>query len=170
MISSELKPACCAAYSNRRLEAFSSEGLMFFGFDMPILLTWSLYYCITMPTNRFASKDFVRLRRPSGRVKLFPLTVKAKNRTNRPRIRSWEADPDVAKLLDLAVSTTGASLKEIVNESLRVHGPAIIKRLLEEREGPRRELESLLAAHMQQEAAEPAKAKRPPAKPTDTRK
>lgn len=96
--------------------------------------------------------------------------MKPKTRTNRPRIRSWEADPDVAKLLDLAVSTTGASLKGIVNEALRVHGPAIIKRLLEEREGPRRELESILAAHTQQGAAEPGNRKRSPAKPTDTRK
>jgi hypothetical protein len=95
--------------------------------------------------------------------------VKPKTRTNRPRIRSWEADPDVAKLLDLAVSTTGASLKGIVNEALRVHGPAIIKRLLEEREEPRRELESILAAHTQG-AVEPGKGKRPPAKPTDARK
>ena len=104
------------------------------------------------------------------RINLAFRLVKPKTRTNRPRIRSWEADPDVAKLLDLAVSTTGASLKGIVNEALRVHGPAIIKRLIEEREGPRRELESLLAAHMQQGAAEPAKGKRPPAKPTDARK
>jgi hypothetical protein len=96
--------------------------------------------------------------------------VKAKYRTNRPRIRSWEADPDVAKLLDLAVSTTGASLKEIVNEALRVHGPAIIKRLLDEREGPRRELESILAAHTQPGAAGSGNGKHPPAKPTDARK
>lgn len=123
-----------------------------------------------MPINRIASKDFVRLRRPSGRGNLLVLTVKAKYRTNRPRIRSWEADPDVAKLLDLAVSTTGASLKEIVNEALRVYGPSIIKRLLEEREGPRRELEAILAAHTQHGAAEPANGKRSPAKPTDTRK
>lgn len=74
--------------------------------------------------------------------------MKLKNRSNRPRIRSWEADPDVAKLLDLAVMTTGASLKSIVNEALRVHGPAIIRRLLTEREAPRKELESLLAEQL----------------------
>jgi hypothetical protein len=95
--------------------------------------------------------------------------VKPITRTNRPRIRSWEADPDVAKLLDLAVTTTGASLKEIVNEALRVHGPAIIKRLLAEREAPRRELELLLAAHSHG-ANDPAKSKRPTPKPTETKR
>ena len=84
--------------------------------------------------------------------------MKQKNRTNRPRIRSWEADPDVAKLLDLAVMTTGASLKSIVNEALRVHGPAIIRRLLTEREAPRKELESILAEHLA-DAHAPAKSK-----------
>jgi len=73
--------------------------------------------------------------------------VKLKIRSNRPRIRSWEADPDVAKLLDLAVLTTGASIKSIVSEAIRTHGPAIIRRLLAEREGPRRELEAILAAN-----------------------
>jgi hypothetical protein len=68
-------------------------------------------------------------------------------RPNRPRIRSWEADPDVMQLLDLAVATTGASLKEIVNEALRIHGPAIVRRLLAAREVSRKQLEELLAKH-----------------------
>ena len=71
-------------------------------------------------------------------------------------------------MLDLAVTTTGASLKEIVNEALRVHGPSIIKRLLAEREAPRRELELLLAAHPHG-AHDPAKYKRPTHKPTETK-
>ena len=48
-------------------------------------------------------------------------------------MRSWEADEDVAKLLDLALASTSASLKDIVNEALRTHGPRIVRRLLEER-------------------------------------
>jgi hypothetical protein len=92
--------------------------------------------------------------------------VKAKNRSNRPRIRSWEADPDVAKLLDLAVMTTGASLKSIVNEALRVHGPAIIRRLLTEREAPRRELETILDEQLA-DAEASGKSKRVLAKPSE---
>lgn len=75
-----------------------------------------------------------------------------KTRTNRPRIRSWEADPDVMQMLDLTVATTGASLKEIVNEALRAHGPAIIRRLLAEREVSRKQLEGLLAGYATGEA------------------
>ncbi len=92
--------------------------------------------------------------------------MKAKNRSNRPRIRSWEADPDVAKLLDLAVMTTGASLKSIVNEALRVHGPAIIRRLLTEREAPRRELETILDEQLA-DAEASGKSKRVLAKPSE---
>ncbi len=92
--------------------------------------------------------------------------MKPKNRSNRPRIRSWEADPDVAKLLDLAVMTTGTSLKSIVNEALRVHGPAIIRRLLTEREVPRRELETLLAEQLANADA-PAKSKSLTTKPAE---
>ncbi|MCX6885466.1 MAG: hypothetical protein WCR20_05165 [Verrucomicrobiota bacterium] len=65
----------------------------------------------------------------------------------RPRMRSWEADEDVARLMDLCLSTTGASLKEIVNEALRVQGPVIVRRLLLEREGAKKELETLLATN-----------------------
>ena len=95
--------------------------------------------------------------------------MKPKIRSNRPRIRSWEADPDVAKLLDLAVLTTGASLKSIVNEAIRIHGPDIIRRLLVEREAPSRELEALLAAHAH-EANHLAKAKHSTSKTVDQKK
>jgi len=94
--------------------------------------------------------------------------VKLKTRSNRPRIRSWEADPDVAKLLDLAVMTTGASLKSIVNEALRVHGPAIIRRLLTDREAPRKELEKILGEQLA-DTDKPAENQRAPAKTVEIR-
>lgn len=84
--------------------------------------------------------------------------MKLKTRSNRPRIRSWEADPDVAQLLDLTVATTGASLKRIVNEAIRTHAPAIIHRLAAERKCPRRELKVLLTNHFH-EASRTAKSK-----------
>jgi hypothetical protein len=59
-------------------------------------------------------------------------------------MRSWEADEQVAELLDLAVRTTGASLREIVNEAIREHAPGIILRLLEERGVAEAKLRSLL--------------------------
>lgn len=65
-------------------------------------------------------------------------------KTRRPRMRSWEADEEVAELLDLAVQTTGASLKDIVNEAIREHAPGIILRLLDERGEAERKLRALL--------------------------
>jgi len=65
-------------------------------------------------------------------------------KVRRPRMRSWEADEDVARLLDLAVRTTGASIREIVNESVRVHAPGLIRRLLSERNQAERELVDFL--------------------------
>ncbi|MEY3277287.1 MAG: hypothetical protein RL153_2555 [Verrucomicrobiota bacterium] len=63
-----------------------------------------------------------------------PVVTMTKGRnSSRPRMRSWEADEQVAELLDLAVRTTGASLRDIVNEALREHAPSIIRRLLQER-------------------------------------
>ena len=60
-------------------------------------------------------------------------------------MRSWEADEDVAKLLDLALASTSASLKDIVNEALRTHGPRIVRRLLEERTSAEEALQAYLA-------------------------
>lgn len=74
----------------------------------------------------------------------------------RPRMRSWEADEEVARLLDLAVRTTGASLRDIVNEALRVHAPVIIRRLLEERDAAERELVALLEHRESAPARTPA--------------
>lgn len=65
-------------------------------------------------------------------------------KSKRPRMRSWEADEQVAELLDLAVRTTGASLRDIVNEAVRKHAPGIILRLLEERGETERKLRALL--------------------------
>lgn len=59
-------------------------------------------------------------------------------------MRSWEADEDIAALLELAQKTTGASLKDIVNAAVRIHAPMIIRRLLEERRQAESELISLL--------------------------
>ena len=59
-------------------------------------------------------------------------------------MRSWEADEQVAELLDLAVQTTGASLRDIVNEAIREHAPGIILRLLDERGEAERKLRALL--------------------------
>jgi hypothetical protein len=60
-------------------------------------------------------------------------------------MRSWEADEDVAKLLDLVTTATSASVKDIVNEALRKHGPEIARRLLSEREAAQQELEVFLS-------------------------
>lgn len=74
------------------------------------------------------------------------------DKVRRPRMRSWEADEDIAALLELAQKTTGASLKDIVNAAVRIHAPLIIRRLLEERKQAETELISLLD---RQFAAEP---------------
>ena len=66
------------------------------------------------------------------------------DKVRRPRMRSWEADEDIAALLELAQKTTGASLKDIVNAAVRIHAPLIIRRLLEERMQAETELISLL--------------------------
>ena len=66
------------------------------------------------------------------------------DKVRRPRMRSWEADEDIAALLELAQKTTGASLKDIVNAAVRIHAPMIIRRLLEERRQAETELISLL--------------------------
>lgn len=68
-------------------------------------------------------------------------------KSSRPRMRSWEADEQVAELLDLAVRTTGASLRDIVNEALREHAPGIIRRLLLERDRAEEKLRELLDRH-----------------------
>ena len=60
-------------------------------------------------------------------------------------MRSWEADEDVAKLLDLVTTATSASVKDIVNEALRKHGSEIARRLLSEREAAQQELEVFLS-------------------------
>lgn len=74
-------------------------------------------------------------------------------KVRRPRMRSWEADEDVARLLDLAVRTTGASIREIVNESVRVHAPVLIQRLLSERSRAERELVDFLGEHFPESKA-----------------
>lgn len=40
-------------------------------------------------------------------------------------IRTFEAEDDVAKMLDDAISA-GAQLKDLVNEALRIHGPEVL--------------------------------------------
>lgn len=72
------------------------------------------------------------------------LTMPKVRTSSRPRMRSWEADEQVAELLDLAVRTTGASLRDIVNEALREHAPSIIRRLLQERSHAEAQLRDLL--------------------------
>jgi hypothetical protein len=72
-------------------------------------------------------------------------TMAESDKVRRPRMRSWEADEDVAKLLDLVTTATSASVKDIVNEALRKHGPEIARRLLSEREAAQQELEVFLS-------------------------
>lgn len=81
----------------------------------------------------------------------------------RPRMRSWEADPDIVTLLDLVQRSTGSSIKDLVNESIRTHAPAIIRRLLDARRASEAELVLLLEKFP---GASPApKAPSPEAKP-----
>lgn len=49
-----------------------------------------------------------------------------KKAPQRPNMRSWEADEDVAKLLDDA-ERLGAIKREIINKALRKYGPAALK-------------------------------------------
>ncbi len=44
----------------------------------------------------------------------------------RKRMRSFEADPDVAQMLD-AAAAGGAVITEIANEALRKYGPEVLK-------------------------------------------
>ena len=78
---------------------------------------------------------------PAGRL---VETMAESDKVRRPRMRSWEADEDVAKLLDLVTTATSASVKDIVNEALRKHGSEIARRLLSEREAAQQELEVFL--------------------------
>jgi hypothetical protein len=71
-------------------------------------------------------------------------------------MRSWEADEDIAALLELAQKTTGASLKDIVNAAVRIHAPMIIRRLLEERKQAESELISLLDRQFASDPKAPA--------------
>ena len=82
-------------------------------------------------------------------------------------MRSWEADADIAALLELAQKTTGASLKDIVNAAERIHAPLIIRRLLEERKQAESELISLLD---RQFAAEPKPSPAPTPSPAQASK
>lgn len=59
-------------------------------------------------------------------------------------MRSWEADADIVTLLDLVQRTTGSSIKDLVNESIRTQAPAIIRKLLEARRASEAELVLLL--------------------------
>lgn len=59
-------------------------------------------------------------------------------------MRSWEADADIVTLLDLVQRTTGTSLKDIVNESIRAQAPSIVRRLLAARKASEAELVLLL--------------------------
>lgn len=49
-----------------------------------------------------------------------------KKAPQRPNMRSWEADDDVAALLDDA-EKLGAIKKEIINKALRKYGPAALR-------------------------------------------
>lgn len=81
---------------------------------------------------------------PNGSASRLGVPMNKTRKSSRPRMRSWEADEQVAELLDLAVRTTGASLRDIVNEALREHAPGIIRRLLDERGHAEAQLRDLL--------------------------
>lgn len=62
-----------------------------------------------------------------------------KKAPRRPNMRSWEADKDVAKMLDDA-ERLGAVKKEIINKALRKYGPAALR---EELKRMRQELDEI---------------------------
>lgn len=80
-------------------------------------------------------------------------------------MRSWEADDEVARLLDLAVRMTGSSLRDIVNEAIKAHAPQIIRRMLSEREAAEQELERFLDKYTPGEKSAPAPEPKPGASP-----
>lgn len=49
----------------------------------------------------------------------------------RPNMKSFEADDDVAKMLDDAIAA-GAQLKDLVNEALRTYGPEVLAEQVKE--------------------------------------
>lgn len=53
-------------------------------------------------------------------------TDEGETKPKRKRMRSFEADPDVAQMLD-AAADSGAVITDIANEALRKHGPEILR-------------------------------------------
>lgn len=57
--------------------------------------------------------------------------MKAKKKLTRPNMKSFEADEDVAKMLEQIIAS-GATLRDVVNAAVRAHGPDILKRRIKE--------------------------------------
>lgn len=63
------------------------------------------------------------------------------NKTNKNRdMRSFQADEDVAKMLDAAVQA-GQTIKDLVNFAVRTHGPTILREMAQEMRDKASELE-----------------------------
>jgi hypothetical protein len=67
-------------------------------------------------------------------------------KSKKRNMRSFEADPDVAQMLDDAVAS-GAQIKDLTNEALRLYGPGVLAKQVKELRKKADEIEKRISAN-----------------------